>query len=65
MPTSSPSSTTRTGWSEASAARAAWRTTVSEVITGPSAESSGRGSRITHLRVSTWERGTSEVKSLT
>ena len=44
-----PLSTTRSGCSEASAARAASRMIVVELIAGPSVESSGRGSRITHL----------------
>ena len=58
-------SMTRTGWSEASTAWAAFRTIVSHGMVGPVRSSSGRGSRITHLRVSTCERGTSETKSRT
>ena len=65
MPTTLPLSVTRTGWSEARTAWAAFRTIVSQGIVGPVSRSSGRGSRITHFRVSTWERGTSETKSRT
>ena len=65
IPTSFPSSTTCTGCAEARAAWAASRMMVFELITGPSEESSGRGWRITHFKVSTCERGTSEVKSAT
>ena len=55
----------RTGWSEASTAFAAWRTMVSHGMDGPVRSSSGVGSRITHLRVKTCERGMSETKSRT
>ncbi len=47
------------------AARAAWRTMVLTGRVGPSMDSPGRGSRITHFRVSTCDLGTSDTKSLT
>ena len=50
---------------DAIAARAAWRTMVEIGSVGPSIDSPGRGSRMTHFSVSTCALGTSETKSLT